>query len=179
METKTETMTVSKVLRFLKSLKGQLSKLTSRVNEVLNWEKGKEPKVSFSTVVADKERLTKSLTKIKAALTASNATSFILVEGVRILVQEAIYLMDELKGEKSFYENLPLHWEERVEFQRTVVTEGEKKGDLAHREVIHVFESALTEEVRREKVEALQKRIDEVNDALETHNHNTTITLEF
>lgn len=174
---KTETMTISKALRFAKSLKGQLAKLASRVNEVLNWEKGKEPKVAFKDIVSEKERLTNLLVKVKAALTASNGTTFILVEGIQVLVQEAIYLMDELKGEKSFYENLPLHWEERVDFLRTVVTEGEKKGELVHREVTRIYESALTEDDRRKKVEEIQKRIDDLNDALEAHNHATTITV--
>lgn len=175
---KTETMTISKALRFAKSLKGQLAKLASRVNEVLNWEKGKEPKVAFNEVVSEKERLTNLLVKVKAALTASNGTTFILIEGIQVLVQEAIYLMDELKGEKSFYENLPLHWEEQIEFRRTVVTEGDKKGELVHKEIVHVYESALTEEARRAKAEEIQKRIDDLNDALEAHNHATTITVE-
>lgn len=178
---KTETMTISKALRFAKSLKGQLAKLASRVNEVLNWEKGKEPKVAFKDIMSEKERLTNLLVKVKAALTASNATTFItniaLEEG-RMLVQEAIYLMDELKGEKSFYENLPLHWEEQIEFRRTVVTEGDKKGEIVHKEIVHVYESALTEEARRAKAEEIQKRIDDLNDALEAHNHATTITVE-
>ncbi|MEK7511851.1 MAG: hypothetical protein AAB575_02440 [Patescibacteria group bacterium] len=178
METKTETMTVSKALRFLKSLKGQLSKLSSRAHEVLNWEKGKEPKVSFGDVIGEKERITETITTVKAALSASNATSFIVFENVRMLVQEAVYFMAELKGEKSFYETLPLHWEERVEFLRTVVTEGEKKGDLAHKEVTHIYESALTEDARRAKVEEIQKRIDGINDCLESHNHGTTISVE-
>jgi len=173
-----ETMTLSKILRFLKSLKGQLSKLVSKTHEILNWEKGKEPKVSFNDLISEKEKLTAKLIKIKAALTASNATSFIVFEGVRILVQQAVYLMDELKGEKSFYDNLQLRWSEETEFLRTVVTEGDKKGELVHKEVVHVYESALTEEARRAKVEEIQKRMDELNDALEAHNHSTTITIE-
>ncbi|MBI5077550.1 hypothetical protein HZB94_04185 [Candidatus Falkowbacteria bacterium] len=168
-------MTVSKALRFVKSLKGQLSKLNSRALEILNWEKGKEPKADFGDVVAEKDRLTRLLIQVKAALCAANSTSFIEFEGVKILVQEAVYLMAELKGEKSFYEALQLHWSETIDFPRTVVTEGEKKGELAYKEVKRTFESAMTEEVRREKVEQIQKRMDELNDALEAHNHATTI----
>ena len=173
-----ETMTISKTLRFLKSLKGQLSKLVSKTHEVLNWEKGKEPKASFKDIISEKENLVAKLIRIKAALTASNATSFIVFEGVRILVQEAVYLMDELKGEKSYYDNLQLRWSEETEFRRTVATEGDKKGEIAHKEVVHIYESALTEEARREKVEQIQKRMDELNDLLEAHNHSATITIE-
>ena len=178
MEKKIETMTISKALRFAKSLKGQFAKLTNKAREVLNWEVGKEPKVLFKDVIAEKDRVTNLLTRVKTAITASNATSFITFEDVQLLVQDAIYIMDELKGEKSFFESLNPTWSETIDFPRTVVTEGEKKGELIYKEVKRVCNSALTMEARQEKVDAIQARIDALNDALEFHNHGTTITVE-
>lgn len=179
-ETKTETMTVSKALRLAKTLKGQLSTLTSRANESFNWEEGngkKAPNFKFSETIDERVRTANKLSQLKAAIAKSNCMNNVRADGVEVTMQEAIFKMAELKSEKDFFENLRVVDSESSEFRTVVVSKGKSKGQLGQKEYKRVFKSALTEKERLAKVDALQKRIDSLNDVLETNNHTATVTV--
>jgi len=170
-------MTIAKALRYAKGLRGRLAVLTARVQTTLNWESGKTPTFKFEKVIAERDKTANELTRLKAAIAVSNVTNNDCFEDNDMPVQQAIFLMAELKGQKALYESFTPRWEKTIEHQRVVIKDGERKGELGYKEVEHVFVSALTEEKHLKKVDKLQERIDALNDVLEFHNHGTTITL--
>lgn len=141
-ETKTETMTVSKALRTVKTLKGLLSTLTSRAHESFNWEEGngkKAPNFDFSETVDERVKTANKLSQLKAAIAKSNCLNKVQADGFEVTVQEAIFKMAELKSEKDFFENLRVVDSETSEFKPVVVKSGKAKGQLAHQEFKRVF----------------------------------------
>lgn len=173
-------MTVSKALRTVKTLKGLLSTLTSRASASFSWEEGKgkkAPNFNFAETVDERTKVANKLSQLKAAIAKSNCLSKVRADGFEVTVQEAIFKMAELKSEKDFFENLRVVDSESSEFRTVVVSKGKAKGQLGQKEFKRVFKSALTEKERLAKVDALQKRIDALNDVLETNNHTATVTV--
>ena len=165
------TWTKAKVLRQIKSLKGQISTLTRRANEVCSWEKGKEPEFKFSEVLAEKQRLSAELVHLKSALAESNAVGKIVFEDKEISVQEAIDFLAELKGEISFWESLSVKNETETEYKRVLGREG-----IENVEVARVFISAITEVEKAQSMARLREKVESLNDVLEAHNHLSEIS---
>lgn len=172
-------VTVSKALRLSKQLRGQLASLSAKLPQVLNWEEGHEPKVNFNDVLKELREKARQLAALKAGIAKSNANSQVKFESKDICVQEAIDIIAELKSQKALLNAAKPHWSEEVQFVQAIIEAGERQGQLGYRQVKRVFKSALTDEEYQKLLTELQEGIDALNDALEHHNHGTTIVLDF
>lgn len=165
-------ITKNKALRTIKSLKGQLAKLTRKISKVVCWEVGKESEFTYEVVIKEHEAVVKQLIAWKSALAESNANSKITIAGEIISVQHGIFLLSELKDQLKRLEGLELRNETSEDTQCKIV-DGEYK-DVA---IKRVFKSALNEVQREDLTKILQGRIEDLSDVLEAHNAGTKLAL--
>lgn len=166
-------VTIAKALRWIKQLKGEIRKISERMETHVSWVEGKTPAYDFKTLAKEREEKVTALTSLKAAMHASNNTNKVKIEGVdvEITVQHAIFMLAERKAELNLYREL---------FLRNDSEERTRRVDGEAFEVVHVtiqHKSAMTEQERDKKVTEISKQIEHINDALEAHNHSTQIVV--
>jgi len=165
-----QNITIARALREVKKLKGRVSELTLRLQSTTSWKKEKAPDFTFAAVQEQRTVAVNELMKLKTAICVANATNALTFEGRSMTLAEAILQMGELKSDLSLVSSLNLKRGEESEHGYD---------DLTGRSVIQkiTYESVMSEPERVEKVEALRKRIETLNDALEEANHATRVAL--
>lgn len=167
---KTQNLTVSQALRTLKRLRGEIAAAQQRMQASSSWQKGKESEYKFSEVSAERDRLSKEITGLHARILRTNAATQVKDGEEDIFLCEATLRLAEIKGEIALLQGLRL---QHGEVEREQVY-NHRTGEYISQPPI-VFESALTERERDEKVKALQDRFERLNDAVEKVNHITPL----
>ncbi len=162
-------ITVAKALRQGKQLKGTIATLRARLGTTTSWVEGKPSAFKFEETLAAHDKAVEELTKLKAAIAASNATTEVEHRGRTMSVAEAIHRMSELKGRLDMYQGFQLR-------------SGKERGDLtsydAHNRPVYEpveWKSALSEPERAAKLDEIRKELEELNEALEEANHRTKV----
>lgn len=125
--------------------------------------------------MTEREKVTDELIRLKAAVARANATTMAEFESQTRSVQKLVFLMAELKDQVAFYTALPI-LQERETVEKTKqwgYDETLEKRILEVEEIHH--HSALSERERVQKVDELRRRIDTLNDLLESLNHTTRL----
>jgi len=161
--------TPSQALRRIKEIKGRISTLTMRVRQSVCWEGEDNPTFEFKAVLEQRQELVAELVSLKTRLMRTNCSATLEFEGSTLTIQEAVFLMAEMKGELELYSSLR-------------ISEGVRKEHAGHdpntgRMIFDDIKlhSAMREIERLEKVEKLEERISQLNDAVESANHRTDL----
>lgn len=181
-----ESMTISQGLRTLKRLRGELAVAQQRVQKSSSWQKGKEPEYKFQESWDEYERLSGEVAHLHARILRANATTLVvdvvaeksevvpggptLSVGEEITLSEATLRIAELKGMIALLSGVNL---QRGEVEREPTYDYRTGSHLAQQPI--VFESALLERERDERVKQLRGRLERLNDALERVNHTTVL----
>lgn len=161
-------ITISRALRQMKKLKGEISRLSSRLSSCVSWKNGETADFQFDTVLSERDAKVRELTALRARVAAANATAAVRVGDETVVLIEAIIRRDEIKGRLVLFEGLSARrGSEQVHLGYDEV------GRASYKEVR--WESAFTEPERVAKLDAMRTEIDELNELIETANHRTCL----
>ena len=165
-------VSVSKVLRDRKGLKGQIKELTERAASCVAAIVGAPADFDFASVNAERKARIDRLAGLETLLARSNVLTSVTWKDRTLCVAEVIRRMGELKGEIAFVERLALqngpqkiHTGEYDERQRPVMT-------------TVVWKSAYTEPERVLLLASLRTECEDLNEVLEESNHRTLVDLD-
>lgn len=146
-------VTLARALKEKNRIAGRLSKAQELVRKENRKVAGSPRSVDVAETLAEVERLSALLVQVKAAIAQANAG-----------IVGTIVELDETKSLISFIESVPT--DEDVEVERSYQGTVERRWDVA----IHEPELLA-------KTEALQKRADALQDALDEYNATTRVDL--
>ena len=185
-EVQMEAMTISQGLRTLKRLRGELATAQQRVQRSSSWQKGKEPEYSFDESLNEYYRLSSEVERLHARILRANAVTTVMDDGEgetevmpggpTLKVEEEITLsqanlrLAEIKGQIALLSGLNL---QRGEVEREHTYGGYGTVQTAQQPL--VYESAMTERDRDERVKKLRGHFERLNDALERVNHSALL----
>jgi hypothetical protein len=101
-------LTVSQALRAVKSTKGRIAELKTRVAQSVSHVDGVETTWDFETSKSDLAKAKERLIGLKSAIAIANATTFITFEDRELTLAEAIRRLEEFKDEMAFLPTLHL-----------------------------------------------------------------------
>ncbi len=164
-------MTISMGLRKVSRLKGDLAKSTARAAEVVSWSEDHVPSWKFEEVMAGRKLEREMLITLETAIARANALTVIEFRGRKLTLTEAIRRLQELKGERPFYERLNIRTvpEERTEYGL------DKEGRGVHITKKVVWVSAISVVERDALVRGLADEFEELNGLVERANHSTVL----
>lgn len=165
-----QNLTISQAMRVLKRLRGELAIAQQRMPASSSWQKGKEPEYKFGEITGERDRLSREVTSLHSRILRTNAATRLQDGDEEIYVSEAILRLAEIKGEISLLSGLNLR---RGEVEREPVLN--YHGDVVVNQPPLVFESAMSERERDEKVKELKAHFEHLNDEVEKANHVVTV----
>jgi hypothetical protein len=158
------TMTISKALRQIKKLKGQIADVTSRMMATTSFREDQLPDFDYATLRTERSTSVLELVALKAAVAKANALATIRYNDKDVTVTEGIYILSELKAEAELLSQFNLrHGLEKEYVGRS--TDGTPTYNSYN------WTAVMTEQERVDALAALRQEIDNLNDALETSNH--------
>lgn len=168
-----ETLTISQALRRIKKLKGQLAEQRARAANSVSYKTTERPAFDFSSSVEAANVARKELVALQAAVSVANAETSVEWEGQTIRLCHATRLLDEYKSEIAWLRTLA------VKSQSEVMEHEIEYDDEARKHVRRdvPWKCALPEAKRAGEVERVQGLFDKLNDAVETTNHKTKVTI--
>ena len=146
-------VTLARALKEKNRLAGRLRKAMSLVKRANRKREGSPQSVDVAAALAEVERLSALLAQVKAAIAKAN-------DGIMARIVE----LEETKALIAFVESVPA--DEEVEVER------DYRGVVERR-----WEVAIREPELLAKAEALQKRADALQDALDEYNAATRVDL--
>lgn len=162
--------TVAQALRRIKELKGRIALVSRRMAESVCWiEPGNKPPYAFSALDEERRALVEELVLLKGRLAKTNANTSIVADGRTMSIQTAVFYMAELKAERELLSTLNIVEGEFKDHTNTYDDKGRPIFEVKKRV------AALSVIERDEAVAALEKRIAEVNEAIEDANHRTVL----
>lgn len=168
-------MTVSQALRRMKKLKGQVAEHLERATRAVSWAEKSPPAFEFSKCMEEAEAVRDELVALDTAVAVANATTELEFEGARMPLVRAVKLLQELKGQIAWAKALAV--QPQADFVVESTEYAEVGGDYKHVRVERKHKCALPEAKRAELASSLQDRFDRLNDAVETKNHRTAVSV--
>lgn len=166
-------ISIAAALRRAKRIKGQIAEQTARATAGAVYVEGKEPAFTFAAASEARKGLIEQLLVIEVAVAQANAGTKNLIGGKSVL--HTIRKLAELKSEIAFYRALPVRAKaEDIEIEESVAYDYSVEKNIRHeKKTVHV--SAITQAKRAEIVDKLQLEFEELNAALESYNHQTSV----
>ena len=165
-------ITIAQALRRVKKLKGQIAEHTVRAQQSVSYEKDKVPAFRFNEEVLAKKGAQNEMVDLQARIAIANAKATVMFDGETYSHSEAIRILQELKGEIAFLHSLNLRNE-------TVKSREQDWDDVKNAYVSRttetVFVSDLSERERDTQVKTLQNAFEQLNNAIEDHNHKVAV----
>ena len=165
-------VSVSKVLRDRKALKGQIKELTERAAACVAAIVGAPADFDFATVNAERKARIDRLAGLETLLARSNVLTTVAWKDRTLCVAEVIRRMGELKGEIAFVERLALqNGPQRVHTGAY---------DASRQPVYETvtWKSAYTEPERVKLLAELRAECEALSEVLEESNHQTLVDLD-
>lgn len=166
-------MNISQALRAIKKIKGEIAENLTRAQDGVTFKKSAPPAFDFQICMEKVAVLVKDLVQLESRVAITNAEVVITFKGSAITLVQAIHLLRELKGEIAWLTGLKAHvrnQESSMETSSTYDYDTEK-----HRQVEVEYLCRLPEAKRASLVSEAKKRFDEINDLVETANHQTVL----
>ena len=182
--------TLSQALRRLKKLKGELSKQNERINDAIMYRKDKEPAFAYEESVAVRKKARTHLIVLSTVLAEANATHHVTFQEEKISLAGVLHILQELKAQIAEYKGYAPFSELRNSRETTDVKKVEAHEDVTdeegnykgQRKVIQeekvIIVCNVTAAERAEKIEALEKEFEELNDMLEKANHEASFSVD-
>lgn len=145
------TISLSKALQLKNRLAGRLTKVTGDINGYNSILKEKAEQVNVEQLLLTRDKLKAAIVNVKLAIFKGN-----------INIQETLYLLEESKGDISFYQSLNTkHGSERHAYQNTEVT----------------YVAYLNKEDTDETVKGLEATVDALQEKVNEYNYTTKISV--
>ncbi len=164
-------MTIAQGLRTHKRLCGELGTTQQNMQRCVSHQKGKPPTYDFNELSVKREKLSREVTALHGRILRANAATMVRDGEENVYLCEAILRLAELKGEIALLKGLNIR-DGEVD-QEPVFNRYEGSAIVARPPV--VFETALKERERDDKVRELQLHFERLNDAVEAANHKTVL----
>lgn len=168
MSKETLRMTLSQANRKISKLKGKLKDLEGKASQSVTYEAEKVPAYEFGKLVEQAAGVRTELEALEAFRTKTNVQTEVKVAGVSMTLTQAVIRLAELRGQIAWYQGLPV----RPHAETTEVSLGydtESRRVPVKKTVL----CRLPEAERQAIVDRLQSEFDELNDAVETVDHQT------
>ncbi len=167
-------MTISQALRRVKKLKGQIADDSNRAALSNVYMKRDAPSYDTAELLVSVARDRAELVRTSAAIAQANATNTIKSGEGETTLAEAIRVLQEIKGEISWFKSL------KVTKQHSAVQRIQVNPDAGYgKEPVFAQEEiccVVTEGEAHAMVRKLQDQFDKTNDLIETANHQVTIS---
>lgn len=162
-------------LRRIASIKGEIAELDTQVQASACWVRGKEVPWNFQDVWDLRLKRVVELVMLQTKLAIANATTRFLDRGDLVTPAQAIRTLDELKAQIKLLSGLPI----RDRLHDTEKLREQEWDDHLDKTVTRVTEvtytSAMGKVAQKEMISTLKARFADLNDALEAHNHKTSL----
>lgn len=165
-------ITIAQALRRVKKLKGQIAEHTVRAQQSVSYEKDKVPAFRFNEEIMAMKAAQNEMVDLQARIAIANAKATVMFAGEDYSHSEAIRILQELKGEIAFLRSLSLRSETVRNREQDF---DDVKGTYVTRVMETVFVSDLSERDRDTQVKALQNTFEQLNNAIEDHNHKVAV----
>lgn len=170
----TKITTIAQALRRIKRLKGEYAQASERARKSVLWTAGNEPAYSFETLMTERQRISQELVELKAAIARANSVTTVECEGREFTLQALVFYQAELKGELEFLNGLDLRNKAEVsETRKDWAYDNDGRRALVTDKV--TICCALPESKRAKSVDDLRRKVDAINDLLESRNHITQL----
>lgn len=167
-----EQMTIAQALRRVKKLKGLIAEHKANAVAGVSYISDKIPAFRYLEEEAEMNKAIAELIDLESKIAIANATATVTEEGVSIALAKAIRMLQEIKGQISFYHSLPI----RTGVEKTRVNEWDDcESKMIWRNVETTYISDLSEKDRSNVVKALQDRFEVLNNLVEDANHKVII----
>ena len=172
--------TLANAQREIAQLKGRIAEHERRAALGLEKREGDETHTA-SPFIFSEERTAVAVTRealirLESARTVANARNTIVFEGRKMPLTEAIYRLAELRATLKWTKDLRIV--EQKSYRNVQTGENDEYGHPKYTQKLMSISSHLSEKDRTAEVDGLQRRIDELNRALETANGRVRIKAE-
>lgn len=167
-----EKITIAQALRRIKKLKGIIAENQQRASAGVSYDVAKVPAFRFQEAFAAMTQAQLEMVDLEARVAVANAKSKVEHKGNKILLAQAVRLLQELKGQIAFLKGLHLR-NETVKDRQQDWDDTEMKHITRWTET--VFKSDLTEQDRDRQVKEIQDTFEVLNNAVEDVNHTVTV----
>lgn len=173
-------LTLDLAQRLLAEKKGEIAEHERRALTCFVLREGDEmfipPSFNFKEERAKADKARENKLRIESARSVANARNSLEFEGTRMTIEEALFRKSELASQKDWVKALHVVNSKSREHVRTGTTD--VNGAHQYREVVITSRSVLTEGERTAEMDALQKRINALNLAINNANRRVQITVE-
>ena len=166
-------MTVSQCLRKIAPLKNQLKTHREHAESSVLYEEKRKPAYVYASEMEGMEKARHELLRLQTALAVSNATTHIEWKGKKVALAWAVRFLEELKGHKAWLDNLIVSPEARKEEDSYVPRYSGGVATSVNEPRIMICD--LPEAKRFELSQKIQEEFDQLNDLVETSNHQTLV----
>jgi hypothetical protein len=166
-------MTVSQCLRSIATLKGKLKLHKDHAWGAVLYDEKHKPAYDFITEMENIERAKLDLLHLQTALAISNATTYIEWQGQKMVVAKATRILEEDKGHKAWLESLIVAADAKKTEDCYVQRYSDGQAVSVNEPRTMICE--LPEAMRFERMQRLQEEFDQLNDIVETSNHQTLV----
>jgi hypothetical protein len=164
--------TVAQALRRIKELKGKIAQTTSRMQLCVSWvEPGPKPIYSFDELEKERMALTDELTDLKTRLIKTNSLTEIEMTNPdgKISIQEAIFVLAEVKAYREFLKSLLIKEGEAMK-------ETGEYNALGHPVRVPVkICAAIGLRKRDDLIGRVEEQISKIHEVIEAANHRTDL----
>lgn len=165
-------LNIAQALKRIAKIKGHMGDLTKQAVASVSHLESKQPTFGFKETCQEIDETRERLLTLQAAVAIANATSYIQLDGKRMLLAEAVRRKDELQGEIDWLKKLPIR-EDTEQVPEDAWSEASGRYIRQNREIKYV--SALSEKERVLRIRGLEDRYEILNTAIDLANGQTTV----